>query len=76
MWNLLVAQARSNTLCFAGVPTMQTFDLNGNLLTKQIGGAYTTYTWDGENRLSSIAALRAPRSRREQSSRIFTMATA
>jgi RHS repeat-associated protein len=39
----------------AGSPTTQTFDLNGNLLTRQIGSAYTTYTWDGENRLSSIA---------------------
>jgi RHS repeat-associated protein len=39
----------------ASSPTTQTFDLNGNLLTRQIGSAYTTYTWDGENRLLSIA---------------------
>jgi RHS repeat-associated protein len=39
----------------SGSPTTQTFDLNGNLLTQQIGGAYTTYTWDYENRLASVA---------------------
>jgi RHS repeat-associated protein len=39
----------------SGSPITQTFDLNGNLLTKQSGSSYTTYTWDGENRLSSIA---------------------
>jgi RHS repeat-associated protein len=33
----------------------QTFDANGNLLVQQSGSAFTTYTWDGENRLSSIA---------------------
>jgi RHS repeat-associated protein len=38
-----------------GAPVTQSFDANGNLLVQQSGSAFTTYTWDGENRLLSIA---------------------
>jgi RHS repeat-associated protein len=37
------------------VSVTQSFDANGNLLVQQSGSAFTTYTWDGENRLLSIA---------------------
>ncbi len=30
------------------------YDLNGNLLTRTLGGQRTTYTWDDEDRLTSV----------------------
>jgi YD repeat-containing protein len=38
-----------------GQPTTSTYDGNGNLLGENAGGALITYTWDYENRLSSVA---------------------
>ena len=35
-------------------PVTQTFDANGNLLTRTEGGQTTTYTWDARNRLTGI----------------------
>jgi RHS repeat-associated protein len=34
-----------------GAPTTITFDANGNTILENAGGALTTYSWDGENRL-------------------------
>jgi RHS repeat-associated protein len=44
----------SNQLLSTGNATY-TYDLNGNLATKTTGGVVTTYTWDYENRLTSIS---------------------
>ena len=37
-----------------GPATTQSFDPNGNLTLQNTGGALTTYSWDGENRLTSV----------------------
>jgi YD repeat-containing protein len=44
--------AANQQLAFADVT--QTFDSNGNLLTRTDGSGTTTYTWDARNRLTGI----------------------
>jgi RHS repeat-associated protein len=35
----------------SGPPTTQSFDANGNLTLQNAGGAFSTFAWDGENRM-------------------------